>query len=104
MLKIEHEWYDMIIGRYDINMTYFSFIMSYRDQSHLVKVSQNQKSFDLRNSHLPKVPDLKNYLIWTGLTDSEQKKLWDPANAYFSIWGISPGWLEKFDQVRVEVS
>ena len=49
---------------------------------------------------MPKIPDLKNYLIWTGLTDSEQKKLWDPANAYFSIWGISPGWLEKFDQLQ----
>ena len=81
MLKIEHEWYDMIIGRYDINMTYFSFIMSYRDQSHLVKVSQNQKSFDLRNSPKSKVPDLKNYLIWTVRTDSKQKTFWDPGNA-----------------------
>ena len=41
MHKIEHEWYDKIIGRYDINMTYFAFIMSYRDFEHLVKVSQN---------------------------------------------------------------
>ena len=37
--KIEHEWYDKIIGRYDINMTYFSFIMSYRNFCHLAKVS-----------------------------------------------------------------
>ena len=50
---------------------------------------------------LAKGPRFKNYLIWTGLTDSEQKKLWDPANAYFSIWGISPGWLEKFDQLCI---
>ena len=47
MHKIEHEWYDKIIGRYDINMTYIDFIMSYRDVGHLAKVSQNQKSFDL---------------------------------------------------------
>ena len=47
MHKIEHEWYDMIIGRYAINMTYFSFIMSYRDFGRLVKVSQNHKSFNL---------------------------------------------------------
>ena len=47
MYKIKHEWYDKIIGRYDMNMTYIDFIMSYRDVSHLAKVSQNQKSFDL---------------------------------------------------------
>ena len=47
MHKIEHEWYDTIIGRYDINMTYIDFIMSYRDVGHLAKVSQNIKSFYL---------------------------------------------------------
>ena len=74
MLKIEHEWYDMIIGRYDINMTYFSFIMSYRDQSHLAKVSQNHNSFDLGRYFYLNFPDLKNYLFWSHRTDSKGKQ------------------------------
>ena len=63
MTKIEHEWYDKIIGRYDINMTYFSFIMSYRDEGHLAKVSQNQKSFNSEWYFYLNLPDLKNYLF-----------------------------------------
>ena len=63
MHQIEHEWYDKIIGRYDINMTYFAFIMSYRDFEHLVKVSQNQKSFDLGKHFYLNLLDLKNYLF-----------------------------------------
>ena len=41
MHKIEHEWCGKIIGRYDINMTCFSFMMSYRDVGDSAKVSQN---------------------------------------------------------------
>ena len=40
---IKHEWYDKIICRYDMNMTYFSFIMSYRDLEDLAKVSMITK-------------------------------------------------------------
>ena len=80
MHKIEHEWYDKIIGRYDINMTYFPFIMSYRDQSHLAKVSQNLKSFNLGRYFYLNLPDLKNYHIWSHLTDSKRKNFWSPGN------------------------
>ena len=73
MHKIEYEWYDKIIGRYDINMTYFSFIMSYRDLEHLAKVSQNQKTFDLGRYFYLNLPDFKNYLFWTDRTDSKEK-------------------------------
>ena len=85
MLKIEHEWYDMIIGRYDIIMTYFSFIMPYRDQSHLAKVSQNLKSFDLGRYFYLNLPDLKNYLFWTDRTDFKEKINVPLNNAYFAI-------------------
>ena len=85
MLKIEHEWYDKIIGRYDINMTYFSFIMSYRDQSHLAKVSQNLQSFDLGRYFYLNLPDLKNYLFWTDRTDFKEKINVPLNNAYFAI-------------------
>ena len=56
MHKIEHEWYDKIIGRYDINMTYCSFIMSYRDFGDLVNVSMITKKFFLGTKLLNKVP------------------------------------------------
>ena len=95
MHKIEHEWYDMIIGRYDINMTYFSFIMSYRNFCHLAKVSQNQKSFNLGKYFYLNLQDLKNYLFWTDRTDSEVKTIWLPANAYFAILSQNPGWVEN---------
>ena len=95
MLKIEHEWYDMIIGRYDINMTYFSFIMSYRDLGHLVKVSQNPKSFDLGQYFEQNFPDLKNYLIWTHRTDFKGKNILRVINAYFAILSQNRKWLEK---------
>ena len=45
MRKIERDLYDTIIGRYDINMTYITTIMSYREFSHLVKVSTITKKF-----------------------------------------------------------
>ena len=32
--KIERDFYDTIIGRYDINMTHITKIMSYREFSH----------------------------------------------------------------------
>ena len=99
MRKIERDLYDKIIGRYDINMTYISKIMSYREFSHLVKVSQNLKSLDLRNTYEPRIPDLKKYLIWTHRTISELKKLWDPGNAYFAILSPNLRCHEKFDQV-----
>ena len=95
MHKSEHELYDKIIDRYDINMTYFSFIMSYRDLEHLAKVSQNQKSFDLGKYFYLNLPDLKNYLFWTDRTDSEEKTIWLPANAYFAILSQNPGWVEN---------
>ena len=83
--KIEHKWYDKIIDRYDINMTYFSFIMSYRAESHLAKVSQNKKSFDLGKQFYLNFPDLKNYLFWTDRTDSKGKTILHVNNAYFVI-------------------
>ena len=83
--KIEHEWYDMIIGRYDINMTYFSFIMSYRNFCHLAKVSQNQNSFDFGNYFYLKLPDFKNFLFWNHRTDSKGKTNFTLRNAYFAI-------------------
>ena len=95
MHKIEHEWYDMIIGRYDINMTYFSFIMSYRNFCHLAKVSQNQESFNLGKYIYLNLPDLKNYLFWTDRTNSEVKTIWLPANAYFATLSQNPGWVEN---------
>ena len=85
MYKIEHEWYDKIIGRYDINMTYFDFIMSYRNLEHLAKVSQNQKTFDSGNYFYLNLPDLKNYLFWTDRTDSKGKTNVHVNNAYFVI-------------------
>ena len=85
MHKIHHEWYDKIFGRYDINMTYFSFIMSYRDEGHLAKVSQNQKCFDLRKYFYLNLSDLKNYLFWNDKTDSKRKTNLPVNNAYFAI-------------------
>ena len=100
MPKIEHEWYDKIIGRYDINMTYFSFIMSYRAVSYLKKVSQNQKSFDLRKHFYLNLLDLKNYLFWTNRTDSKPFFRCPAANAYFAILSQNPGCLEKSFQFQ----
>ena len=66
-------------------MTYFSFIMSYRDVGHLAKVSQNPKSFDLVKLFYLNLPDLKNYLFWTDRTDSKGKTNLHVNNAYFAI-------------------
>ena len=100
MHKIEHEWYDMIIGRYGINMTYFSFIMSYHNFCHLVKVSQNQKSFNLEKYIYLNLLDLKNYLFWSDITDSGVKTIWLSANAYFTILSQNPGWVENCFQFQ----
>ena len=99
MLKIEHEWYDKIIGRYDINMTYFSFIMSYRDEGHLAKVSQNQKSFNLGRYFYLNFPDLKNYLFWSHRTDSKGKTILTLNNAYFAILSQNQKHLQKSLQI-----
>ena len=83
--KIEHEWYDKIIGRYDLNMTYLTFIMLYRNLEHLAKLFQNPKSFDLGRYFYLNLPDLKNYLFWTDRTDSKGKTNVPLNNAYFAI-------------------
>ena len=101
MHKSEHEWQDKIIGQYDINMTYFTFIMSYRDFEHLAKVSQNQKSFNLGKYFYLNLPYLKNYLFWTNRTNSEVKTIWLPANAYFAILSQNPGWVENCFQLQL---
>ena len=95
MHKIEHEWYDTIIGQYDINMTYIDFIMSYCDLGHLAKVSQNQKTFDFGKYFYLNLPDLKNYLFWSHRTDSKGKTNLHVNNAYFAILSQNQIYLEK---------
>ena len=85
MRKIECDLYDKIIGRYDMNMTYIIKIMSYRDFNHLVKVSQNRKSFDLGKYFYLNFPDLKNYRFWSHRTDSKVKTIFPVRNTYFAI-------------------
>ena len=101
MLKIEHERYDKIIGRYDINMTYFSFIMSSRDVGHLAKVSQNPKSFDFRKYFYLNFLDLNNYLFWTYRTDSKGKTNLHVNNAYFAILSQNQKHPEKSLQISI---
>ena len=95
MPKIEHEWYDKIFGRYDINMTYFSFIMSYRAVGPLAKVSQNQTSFDLRKYFYLNLLGLKNYLFWSHRTNSNGKINLTLNNAYFAILSQNQKHLQK---------
>ena len=66
----------------------------------LAKVSQNPKSFDLGKYFYLNFLNLENYLIWTDRTDSKPILRWDPANAYFWILDIPPGWLEKSFQLK----
>ena len=73
--------------------------MSYRAVGPLAKVSQNQKSFDLRKYFYLNLPDLKNYLFWSHRTNSKGKTDLPVNNGYFAILSQNQKHLEKCVQV-----